>query len=185
MSTTSQDPSQRFIQGVGIILSALLAGLLIAAGGKGEAMSGTVSTDSGGATISFQTGLDTSQGWSKTLRMILLDVQTTIFPNIISFLQGPDSKVPIETGYLKSTPIIHFSPDASEIVLEWPVMYAGYLWEMEPKGSSVVSVSGKQRHGRDTYINWSQWAIDNVGPMLAEGFAQVARSYGIDAEVTY
>ena len=182
---SSVDPSQRFIQGVGIILTGLLAGLALALGGRGESMSGTVSTDSGGATISFKTGLDTSQGWSKTLRMILLDVQTTIFPNIISFLQGPDSKVPIETGYLKSSPLVHFSPDASEIIVEWPVDYARYLWEMAPPKSFVVSEAGKKRHGRETYINWSQWAIDAVLPMLAEGFAQIARSYGIDAEVTF
>ena len=181
MSTT--DPSQRFIQGVGLILSTLLAGLLIAAGGRGDAMSGTVSTDSGGATISFKTGLDTSQGWSKTLRMILLDVQTTIFPNIISFLQGPDSKVPVETSYLKSTVQVHFSPDASEIIVEWPVDYARYLWQDYVPG--YVSKAGLARHGKVTYPDWSQWAIREVGPMLAEGFASVARSYGIDAEVTY
>jgi hypothetical protein len=39
--------------------------------------------------------------------------------------------------------------------------------------------------GPEAFADWSQWAIGEIGPMLAEGFARCARARGIDAEVTY
>jgi len=182
MSTPESAQLTKFYQGISLILTGILAALATYLSGKAPSGAATISMDPY-PTLHFDSGLSSEGGWTRVMRQIMLDVQRYVFPTVEDRLSGPGTKVPKDTGYLRESIIVRFSEDGSEILVEWPVEYARYLWEDYAPG--YISAAGLMHHGEVTYPDWSEWAVGVVGPMLVEGVASVARMYGIQADVTY
>ena len=177
--TTEQREITKFWIGIATVF-ATIAGAAIALLGGGRATA-TARSGGGGVAVSIKTGLDPDLEFSKDLRIAIREAWTNIQPELVGLFTGSMSKVPRDTGLLRSSFNAKLSSYADEITLEWPIYYAQYLWDMDPQGASnQVSVAGLKRHGKETLLNWSRWAGRVAGPIIVKYFGNALRGRGYD-----
>ena len=170
----SASPEQRLLSLVGAVASAGVL-LLVAFTGGSVSTSAAVRGD-GGATVRLSTGFSVEQ-WTRQVRQALMTMMRRLEARLTLLMEGGATKVPIDTGLLRSSFVVIPAPDYSYLDLVWPVEYAQYLWAMDP------GATGKQGRTPGTLVNWSVWAANEAMSILGEELQTALTEAGFDAHV--
>lgn len=148
---------------------------LIALTGTGTVTSRVIQAE-GGVGIEIDIGKPDVK--SRELRLILKEAFEIFSPLLYSIFRGGASRVPIDTGYLRSQVTINYTEDMSGVEIKWPVEYAAYLWEMDP---GATGLPGRKP---GTLKNWSQWAEAIATELILNTMVNVLNAHGVVAEAS-
>jgi hypothetical protein len=178
----TSEESKANVQGLrivqGVFQAAALAALIALGGGGSTTSRGRVGGK--GVGVSIHTGVDLSA--TAEVREIVLSAYNKCADRIRNLMMQEGTKVPKETGLLRSQFNFNVEPDGSAFHLNWPVWYAAHLWERFAPG--YESIAGKKRHGEITYPDWSEWAIDVAEPIVLEALREAFEEAGYTVQVS-
>jgi len=178
----SSEQTRAEVQGLrimqGVFQAAALAAMIAMGGGGTTTSRGTIKGRGVGVTIHTGTSLEATA----EVREIVLQAYNNCADRIRNMMMQEGTKVPKETGLLRSQFNFNVEPDGSAFHLNWPVWYAQHLWERFTPG--YISKAGLRRHGEITYPDWSEWAITIATPIVLEALRDAFESYGYQVEVS-